>query len=151
MNSDVNILNLQPMGLFTNYSEQEFESIALETFRLQYEAVEVYKKFIDSLRKNPNDIKSVNDIPFLPAEFFKNHKIIPQNKETEIIFSSSGTTGSSTSKHYVADVSLYKKSFKASFELFYGKPSDYCILALLPSYLERDGSSLIYMVNDMMT
>ena len=137
------------MGLFTNHSEKEFESIALVTFRSQYEGVEIYRKFINSLGKTPEDIKSINDIPFLPAEFFKNHKIISENKDAEIIFSSSGTTGSSTSKHYVADLTLYKESFKDSFELFYGSPSDYCILALLPSYLERDGSSLIYMTEEL--
>jgi len=137
------------MDLFKNHSEQEFELIALELFRFQYENINIYGKFIDTLDRNSQEIKSLNNIPFLPAEFFKTHKILCEKKEAEIIFSSSGTTGMTSSKHYVADLSIYRKSFLQTFEIFYGKPSEYCILALLPSYLEREGSSLVYMADEL--
>jgi phenylacetate-coenzyme A ligase PaaK-like adenylate-forming protein len=99
------------------------------------------------LFKNPSDTKRIEDIPFLPIQFFKTHQVITGEKEPHIIFSSSGTTGSTTSKHYVHDLKLYEQSFTKAFELQYGQPTDYVILGLLPSYLERTGSSLIYMVN----
>jgi hypothetical protein len=89
----------------------------------------------------------LKEIPFLPIQFFKSHKVLSSQKPIERTFSSSGTTGSITSKHYITDISFYEKSFRKGFEQFYGNIEDYVILALLPSYLEREGSSLIYMVD----
>lgn len=98
---------------------------------------------------HPRQVKKLEDIPFLPIQFFKSKEIIVRNRKPQIIFSSSGTTGMATSKHYVADVRVYEQSFRSAFQAFYGDPADYTILALLPSYLERKGSSLIYMVDDL--
>lgn len=133
------------MELFQKHSPAEFESISMETFSFQYQNLDIYRNFIEFLGKKESDIKTLYDIPFLPVGFFKTHKIISNKRTEEIIFSSSGTTGMETSKHYIADLTLYEQSFLEGFRYFYGKPSDFCILALLPSYLERDGSSLVYM------
>lgn len=128
-----------------------FDALALEIFRFQFTHNPVYAAFAKGINKTPDAVKSISDIPFLPVELFKTHKIYASEKEPEIIFTSSGTTGQVTSKHYVADVSIYEESFRKGFELFYGDIKDYAIFALLPSYLEREGSSLIYMVNDLIT
>lgn len=97
----------------------------------------------------PENVTSIEAIPFLPVSFFKTHRVTSTDFEPEIIFESSGTTGSDTSRHFVKDLSLYKRSFNKGFELFYGNPSKWCILGLLPGYLERQNSSLIAMVNDL--
>jgi phenylacetate-coenzyme A ligase PaaK-like adenylate-forming protein len=128
-------------------SAEEFEQSALEMFRYQYENVSVYRHFVNYLGIDSRHVRSIHDIVFLPVELFKNHKIIDENRIEEIIFSSSGTTGSDRSQHYIASLELYEESFSRCFELFYGRPADYCILALLPSYLEREGSSLVYMMD----
>lgn len=125
----------------------EFEKIAFQVFKFQFENNTVYRSFCDLLYKNPSDITSLEDIPFLPIEFFKSHDILSSKKSIEKTFSSSGTTGSTTSKHLITDLRIYEESFNEGFKQFYGKVEDYTILALLPSYLERDGSSLIYMVD----
>lgn len=130
-------------------TEQDFDSLALDIFRFQFEHNPVYAAFAKGIGKTPDAVKSISDIPFLPVELFKTHKIYSSDKEPEIVFTSSGTTGQVTSKHYVADVSLYEESFRKGFEIFYGNIEDYAVFALLPSYLEREGSSLIYMVNDL--
>lgn len=135
--------------IFSIKTDKEFEEISLEVFDYQFKNNEVYKEFCSYLKKNPANVHSVYDIPFLPIEFFKSKRIFCGNNTEQQIFTSSGTTGSSTSKHFVKDISVYEKSFRKGFELFYGKPSEYVILALLPSYLERSGSSLIYMVEDL--
>jgi phenylacetate-coenzyme A ligase PaaK-like adenylate-forming protein len=135
--------------LFQISNEAEFLATALETFRFQYSNNTVYQEFCDHLKATPEMVRNLKDIPFLPIQFFKNKKLISTTDFPEAIFTSSGTTGSITSKHLVTDIGLYEKSYLAAFNLFYGKPSDFCILALLPSYLEREGSSLIYMVNDL--
>ncbi|MFK8265243.1 LuxE/PaaK family acyltransferase [Capnocytophaga cynodegmi] len=135
--------------IFSIKTNKEFDEISLEIFDYQFKNNEVYKEFCSYLRKNPANVHSVYDIPFLPIEFFKSKRIFCGNNTEQQIFTSSGTTGSSTSKHFVRDISVYEKSFRKGFELFYGKPSEYVILALLPSYLERSGSSLIYMVEDL--
>lgn len=135
--------------IFSIKTDKEFEEISLEVFDYQFKNNEVYKEFCSYLKKNPANVHSVYDIPFLPIEFFKSKRIFCGNNAEQQIFTSSGTTGSSTSKHFVKDISVYEKSFRKGFELFYGKPSEYVILALLPSYLERSGSSLIYMVEDL--
>lgn len=132
--------------IFQLNSNQEsgFKQLALAVFQFQYTNCTIYQDFVNALSIDPLKVKNVEQIPFLPIEFFKIQDVICEGKKTQITFTSSGTTGD-TSKHNVADISLYETSFLKAFELFYGKPEDYCILALLPSYLEREGSSLIYM------
>lgn len=136
-------------AVFNIKSKLQFEQLALQVFKHQFENNRVYRSFCDLLYKHPSDVKTVNDIPFLPIQFFKSHKVISSQEVTQETFSSSGTTGQTTSKHFVTDISLYEQSFRNGFKHFYGNIEDYVVLALLPSYLERDGSSLIYMVNDM--
>lgn len=127
----------------------DFEACALETFAGQYSEVPVYREFCDHLGKTPHRVRSLEEIPHLPLEFFKTRKVLRKGKEAEIVFSSSGTTGSTLSRHYVADLRWYRESFHRAFAYFYGPPSNYCLLAVLPSYQERPGSSLIYMVNGL--
>ncbi len=131
--------------IFNIKDKEEFERLALEAFHFQMNKNAVYKKFVSHLSVEPSSIKQVEKIPFLPIQFFKSHHVYASSKKEEIVFTSSGTTGMVTSKHPVAGVSIYERSFNKAFELFYGNPADYCILALLPSYLEREGSSLVYM------
>ncbi|KMQ72454.1 LuxE/PaaK family acyltransferase [Chryseobacterium koreense] len=137
--------------IFNIKTETDFHSACLETFRYQYENVEVYRRFCDYLKKNPNEIDEVEEIPFLPIEMFKNHLVLDQNSTTESFFQSSGTTQIQTrSKHFIADFSLYEESISRSFEQFIGKPEDYVFLGLLPNYSENPHSSLIYMVDFLM-
>ncbi|MBI5541298.1 MAG: acyl transferase [Bacteroidia bacterium] len=136
------------MNLLESHTDFEFENSAIETFCYQAQNNLVYKQYLKLLHIVPDKIKTINEIPFLPVSFFKTHKITT-SEFSEIIFTSSGTTGDEVSKHYVKELSLYKNSFKKCFDLFYQNPTDYCILALLPSYLEREGSSLVYMVNEL--
>jgi phenylacetate-coenzyme A ligase PaaK-like adenylate-forming protein len=135
--------------IFEIKSAAEFESLALEIFKYQYQENQVYHEFCRHLNHSEATVKRVSEIPFLPISFFKTRKVITGNGSSEIKFTSSGTTGNLASEHHVKDVLLYQKSYVTAFEHFYGIISDYCILALLPSYLEREGSSLIYMVNDL--
>ena len=135
--------------IFSISSKKEFEKITLKVFRFQYENNQVYQSFCNHLGKNPSNVKQIPDIPFLPIQFFKSDAIVSTTNETQVVFTSSGTTGMITSKHYVTDVSLYENSYRKAFAQFYGNIEDYCVLALLPSYLEREGSSLIYMVEDL--
>jgi hypothetical protein len=121
--------------------------MALEIFRLQYEHNKIYKTYVDALPVNPNLVYKIEDIPFLPIQFFKTHLITTTNFEPEIIFESSGTTGENISRHFVKKLSVYKRSFMEAFKLFYGDPESLCILGLLPGYLDRKSSSLITMVN----
>jgi len=136
--------------IFKISSPDEFNALALKIFQYQYIGNPVYRQFVDFQTDNPENIKTIRDIPFLPIEFFKSHKIISGKEETQQVFLSSGTTASVRSNHHVTDLKLYKESFTRGFQHFYGKPEDYRIFALLPSYLERDGSSLIYMVQKLM-
>ena len=122
-----------------------FNEKALKLFKLQAEKCQVYKQYLSLLKINSVDINSIQKIPFLPIEFFKTKRIISEGKSPEITFSSSGTTGQDVSQHHIADVSIYEKSYTLGFEHFYDKPTEYRILALLPTYLEREGSSLVYM------
>ncbi|WP_417238494.1 acyl transferase [Bizionia sp.] len=138
---------IQPSDIFNINSEQAFQKQALEVFKYQFENNIVYRSFCDLLYKNPSDIHQFEDIPFLPIQFFKSHNIVSTTHTVQKIFTSSGTTGQSTSKHFVTDLSVYEQSFEAGFDTFYGNVEDYVVLALLPSYLERDGSSLIYMAD----
>ncbi|MGB2416468.1 MAG: acyl transferase, partial [Flavobacteriaceae bacterium] len=136
-------------SIFNIQSEADFKATALEVFKFQFEHNAVYRSFCDLLYKHPSDVRSIEQIPFLPIEFFKTHTIISTNKPTKATFTSSGTTGSIVSKHHVVDLDVYKQSFRTGFESFYGTIENYTVLALLPSYLEREGSSLVYMANDM--
>ncbi len=136
-------------AIFDIKTEAQFEHEALRAFKYQFEHNSIYRSFCDLLYKHPSEIKHSKDIPFLPIQFFKSHKIITKDQSPTIIFSSSGTTGSITSKHYVVDIHLYEKSFRSAFAKAYQSPKDLVILALLPSYIERSGSSLIYMVEDL--
>ena len=131
-------------------NDSTFHKIALEVFKYQYEHVEIYRLFCNSLGKNPGNVNTVLQIPFLPIEFFKSHAIITEGHTAQAIFESSGTTGSVSSKHFVADTKLYERSFISAFEKFYGPAADYVYLALLPSYLERNNSSLVYMAQKLM-
>ena len=139
------------MDIFQSHNHKEFNDLVLNRFTQQYEYVEVYQKFINYLGVNAGDVTNLGEIPFLPVELFKSHKIFDARKVAKLIFSSSGTTGMEYSSHYVADEDLYKKSFTAGFNKFYGNPSEYCILALLPSYMEREGSSLVYMAKELIS
>lgn len=135
--------------IFTVKGTGDFESLALEMYRFHYENNPVYRAFSASLKRNPGNVDSLEKIPFLPVEFFKEHRIYAAIGEPEMVFTSTGTGGMGTSRHYVASLSLYRESFLRGFRLFYGDPSRYCILGLLPSYLERTGSSLVYMVDQL--
>lgn len=127
---------------------QSFAKQSLQLFAFKYENNPVYQQFCKLLKKHPKNVHQLEDIPFLPIQFFKSHKILSNNKTIETVFSSSGTTGDLTSKHYVTDLSVYTKSYLNAFSEFYGAIEEYLVLGLLPSYLERTGSSLVYMVND---
>ncbi len=135
--------------LFSISSDDDFNALSLDVFKFQYLNNPVFGNFCKALGKSPETVSHYTQIPFLPAEFFKTHPIIAGGRKAEIIFTSSGTTGTDTSKHYVVEPELYRKSFVKAFELFYGHLSNYHILALLPGYLERKGSSLIYMVQEL--
>lgn len=135
--------------IFTIKNQKHFEKLALKVFRFQYENNLLYRDFCDFLKTDIGSVKSLHKIPFLPIQFFKSHTILSSDKNIQKIFTSSGTTGTINSKHSVTDLAIYEQSFRQAFSQFYGSIEDYVILALLPSYLERDGSSLIYMVNDL--
>jgi len=137
--------------IFSLQGSESFENIALDIFHFQYSKNRIYSQYVDYLGLKPQEINSIESIPFLPIEFFKTHEIILDELKAEIVFLSSSTTGLFPSRHLVADCRLYKQSFLSAFEFFIGNPQDYCFLALLPSYLERQGSSLIYMINELMT
>ncbi|MCB0445363.1 MAG: acyl transferase, partial [Gelidibacter sp.] len=131
--------------IFNIQTEEEFNTLALKIFKFQFENNPVYRSFCDLLYIHPSDVKVVENIPFLPIQFFKSHRVLSNSNPIEKTFSSSGTTGSTTSKHLVTNLNVYETSFTKGFKHFYGNIEDYVVLALLPSYLERDGSSLIYM------
>ena len=130
-------------------NEKEFEALSLTTFQFQYEENSVYRSFCDLLNISPVDINSLTQIPHLPIQFFKSREVKAFNGKAAICFSSSATSGYGTSKHFVQDISLYQKSFRKGFALNYGEVKQWAILALLPSYLEREGSSLVYMMDDL--
>ena len=135
--------------IFTISNQKQFEKIALKVFRFQYENNLVYREFCDFLKTDVQRVKKIQQVPFLPIQFFKSHPVVSNSDPIQTIFSSSGTTGMITSKHLVTDVTLYEESYRKGFSEFYGNIENYVVLALLPSYLERDGSSLIYMVEDL--
>ncbi len=143
-------MNTNPEYFFSIKDDVAFEKSALEIFYHQAKNCKVYAEFIHYLGIQPADITDYRKIPFLPISFFKSHEVMSSLNAPEIVFSSSGTTGQVQSKHLVSDVKIYEQSFNLAFEQFYGSIKDTCLLALLPSYLERDGSSLIYMVDSLL-
>lgn len=144
MLSDLNVF-----ARFCAIEPKQFETAALLLFRYQAANNAVYKQYIDYLGINIAAVQSIYDIPFLPVELFKNHQIVSGHLPVQQVFTSSGTTGNITAYHYVADINLYEQSFMETFRLFYGNVEQYAILALLPAYLERSGSSLVYMADKL--
>ncbi|MFK8036978.1 MAG: acyl transferase [Crocinitomicaceae bacterium] len=135
--------------IFSIQNEDDFISVSLEVFRYQYSHNLVYQSYCNLLNTDPQKIDSLEKIPFLPISFFKTHQIISESFSPEVIYSSSGTSGMETSKHFLRFLSVYRQSFQKSFNHFYGDIEDYIVLGLLPSYLEREGSSLVYMVDQL--
>ncbi|MBB1284981.1 acyl transferase [Flavisolibacter sp. BT320] len=133
--------------VFAISNEKQFQQIAQEVFRLQFERNTVYGDYCRAIGKTPATVASLTDIPFLPIQFFKSHAVKNGAFEPETIFQSSGTTGSMYSRHFVKSLDVYERSFLDCFKQFYGKPDEYCIVGLLPSYLEQGFSSLVYMVD----
>lgn len=140
---------MEKTNIFNIKNEVDFNKVALEVFRHQANTNDVYKRYIQYLNINTDKINHYRQIPFLPIQFFKSQNIIERGLAPKITFTSSGTTGMINSQHHVADPSWYEQSFRKAFESFYGNIKDIALLALLPNYLERDGSSLIYMVDDL--
>lgn len=136
-------------GIFSISTPEEFDLSAMAVFNYQASKNAVYRRYLDILQIHPKNIFKTEQIPFLPISFFKEHKVICGSEEPKVIFTSSGTSGPLTSSHFVIDPSVYEKSYLEGFSHFYGDPENYCFLALLPSYLEREGSSLIYMADDL--
>lgn len=136
--------------IFSISNAHEFEQTSLAIFNHQARNCPVYNEYIHHLKISPKDIQNLTQIPYLPISFFKTHQVLSSGDTPEIVFSSSGTTGMAQSKHFVTSVSVYDQSFNTAYEQFYGNIESTCLLALLPSYLERDGSSLIYMVDALL-
>lgn len=136
-------------SIFSIQNNSDFEQVALKIFHHQYINTKIYQRFCNLLGVTKTSVKHLEDIPFLPIEFFKQEKIVSSTLSPQQIFTSSGTTGSVTSKHYVTDLSIYEKSFRKGFKHFYGDITQFTVLALLPSYLERKGSSLVYMAEEL--
>jgi phenylacetate-coenzyme A ligase PaaK-like adenylate-forming protein len=126
-------------------NEPGFEALALDVFRHQAQDIPVYGQYLQAIGIRREKVSRLEDIPFLPIRFFKSHEIKPADVHPQAIFESSGTTGILNSRNFVTDLSLYDESFTRAFEIFYGPVTDWCILGLLPSYLERQHSSLVYM------
>jgi phenylacetate-coenzyme A ligase PaaK-like adenylate-forming protein len=133
--------------IFSIHTDTEFKKTALAVFQHQALNCTVFKSYISHLKIDPQSVTTVDDIPFLPISFFKTQAVLSDFRKPIVAFTSSGTTGMVQSRHLVTDLSLYDQSFNQAFKQFYGNPEDICILALLPSYQEREGSSLIYMVD----
>lgn len=132
-----------------NVDNHTFDEVALDLFRYHAANNAVYREYIQLIKKDVDRVSCIQEIPFLPISLFKTHNVIVDGASPEITFTSSGTTGMATSRHLVKSINTYEKSFINTFRLFYGNPKDYCFLALLPSYLERQGSSLVYMANNL--
>ena len=138
-------------NIFEIKTEEDFEEACLSIFNYQYENIDIYHQFVDYLNINPKKISKITEIPFLPIEMFKHHTILDRNRQTDAYFQSSGTTNIQTlSRHWIADFELYQQSILHWFQQFIGHPKDYIFLGLLPNYLERQNSSLIYMVDFLM-
>lgn len=136
--------------LFNIVSEKDFLKQALEIFSFQYRHNTIYQRWVDLLKVKPEQVTRLEEIPFLPIEFFKNHEVVSSAITGNTVkFTSSATTSQQPSTHYVNDIAVYEQSFNKTFALFYGDPAQYCILALLPNYLQRGGSSLVYMCKQL--
>ncbi len=144
------MIDIQDIFSLPGDDEEAFRCKALEVFHFQYSHNEVYREFCQHLDVEPDVVLQLSDIPFLPVELFKHRKIMSSQKGPEIVFASSGTSGSAPSRHHVADLQVYDRSLLRGFHLFYGPPEDYCVLALLPGYLERQDASLVYMAQRLM-
>lgn len=142
-------MNLTANDIFSVKSTDAFNALALSIFKFQAENCNVYREYIFHLGVDADEVSKIAQIPFLPISFFKSHSILSSTDPVEITFSSSGTTGMVQSSHHVTNVKLYEQSYLQAFAQFYGDITEYCFLALLPSYQQRAGSSLIYMVNDL--
>lgn len=140
---------IQQENWLSGINEQNFEQYALALFQYQFSANEVYRSFVTAIGKDPASVSCLTDIPFLPISLFKTHKVVTGKFEPQLVFESSGTTGMQNSQHLVKDPELYKASFLQTFLDFYGAPEDYVFLCLLPSYLERNNSSLVYMAAEL--
>ena len=136
--------------IFRVTDDKSFERMALEIFRFQAAGCPVYGEYIDLLGVDPEKVDSIFNIPFMPVSFFRDHTVLTGEGPAARVFLSSGTTGVRQSRHYLKDPAIYDRSLEEGFRLFYGDPSKYVVMGLLPSYLEREGSSLIYMVNRLM-
>ncbi len=132
-----------------NTNPKMFTEVALQIFKHQFKNNRVYRSFCDLLYIHPSEVKTIEKIPFLPIQFFKNRQVLSSKDAIQKTFISSGTTENIKSKHLITDLSWYEKSYRKGFHHFYGNIDDFVVLALLPSYLERNDSSLIYMVNDL--
>ncbi len=137
--------------IFENHSESSFLELSLEIFQYQFANNPFYKSFVEGCKVDPKEVKTLNEIPFLPVELYKSNEIKSGEFQPQAIFTSSGTTGTVSSRHFVKDLELYEESFMRAFIYFYGEPTDFVFLALLPSYLERSGSSLIYMMEKLIS
>lgn len=137
-------------SLFQIHTQEEFERQALETFHFQVAHCAVYRAYVSALGIDTARLSCVGQIPFLPIQFFKNQTIVASRRKISLVFGSSGTTGTSRSFHHVVYPALYRRSLVEGFRLFYGEPQKYCFLALLPSYIERGDSSLVYMLKTLM-
>ncbi len=142
-------MNLTPNPIFDICSEEQFDKMALQVFHYQYSNNSIYRLWVDGLNIKPESILDFKQIPFLPIQFFKSHEIFCGHPVPQVKFISSGTTETGNSAHFIKDISLYEQSFNKGFSLSFGNPENFHILALLPSYLERTGSSLVYMMEHL--
>lgn len=145
------IFNNEPSKYLHNINEDNFEKIALQVFNYQYNNNGIYNAFVNAIGANSAMVKRLNDIPFLPVSFFKTHSVFTGTPTPQTaMFSSSTTTSDIPGRHYVKDVGLYEENLLKAFRQFYGEPGEYAILALLPSYLQRKGASLVHMAQVLM-
>ena len=135
--------------VFSISNEKQFDLIALKIFDFQFYRNNLYHQYCKILNKTPHTVASRKEIPFLPISFFKSHKVVTTSFNPELIFESSGTSGVTTSRHYIKHASVYQTSFRSAFKQFFGNVENCCVLGLLPSYLERENSSLVYMVDHL--
>ena len=136
--------------IFHISSAADFEATALQVFGCQYDSNPIYRAYCQCINIQKEEVKTLSDIPFLPISFFKTHEVKTGDFIPELTFQSSGTTGMERSRHLIKDAALYRQSLLACFQHFYGPPSDYVFLALLPNYLEQQNSSLVYMMETLM-
>ena len=136
-------------NIFQSHSQENFERLCLEIFNYQYKNIDAYGMFVDALHIQTTNVQCIEDIPFMPIEFFKNHQILKANTSYDAVFKSSGTTGMERSRHYVQSLQVYQESFTKAFQHFYGSIENYTVLALLPSYMENGDSSLVFMADQL--